>query len=104
MQIKAGFKKEWFQFSRTFRLWGILIATVSFSLADPLMYWAMNALLGSLTDTDMYGSIGGAVDIENSLGMLFGNAGSVFAGTMADRKSTRLNSSHNVASRMPSSA
>ena len=60
MQIKAGFKKEWFQFSRTFRLWGILIATVSFSLADPLMYWAMNALLGSLTDTDMYGSIGGA--------------------------------------------
>ena len=53
MQIKAGFKKEWFQFSRTFRLWGILIATVSFSLADPLMYWAMNALLGSLTDTDM---------------------------------------------------
>lgn len=71
MQIKAGFKKEWFQFSRTFRLWGILIATVSFSLADPLMYWAMNALLGSLTDTDMYGSIGGAVDIENSLGMLF---------------------------------
>lgn len=28
MQIKAGFKKEWFQFSRTFRLWGILIATV----------------------------------------------------------------------------
>ena len=90
MQIKAGFKKEWFQFSRTFRLWGILIATVSFSLADPLMYWAMNALLGSLTDTDMYGSIGGAVDIENSLGMLFGNAGSVFAGTMADLCATSL--------------
>ena len=56
MQIKAGFKKEWFQFSRTFRLWGILIATVSFSLADPLMYWAMNALLGSLTDTDTVSS------------------------------------------------
>ena len=90
MQIKAGFKKEWFQFSRTFRLWGILIATVSFSLADPLMYWAMNALLGSLTDTDMYGAIGGAVDIENSLGMLFGNAGSVFAGTMADLCATSL--------------
>ena len=90
MQIKAGFKKEWFQFSRTFRLWGILIATVSFSLADPLMYWAMNALLGSLTDTDMYGAIGGAVDIENSLGMLFGSAGSVFAGTMADLCATSL--------------
>ena len=87
---EAGFKKEWFQFSRTFRLWGILIATVSFSLADPLMYWAMNALLGGLTDTDMYGSIGGAVDIENSLGMLFGSAGSVFAGTMADLCATSL--------------
>ena len=90
MQIKAGFKKEWFQFSRPFRLWGILIATVSFSLADPLMYWAMIAPLGSLTDTDMYGSIGGAVDIENSLGMLFGNAGSVFAGTTADLSATSL--------------
>lgn len=90
MQIKAGFKKEWLQFSRTFRFWGIIIGTFSFSLADPLMYWAMNAILGSLSNTDMYGSIGGTVDIENSLGMLFGNAGSIFGGTMADLCATSL--------------
>lgn len=90
MQIKAGFKKEWLQFSRTFRFWGVIIGTFSFALADPLMFWAMNALLGNLTSTDMYGSIGGAVDIENSMGMLFGNAGSIFGGTMADLCATSM--------------
>lgn len=90
MQIKAGFKKEWLQFSRTFRFWGVIIGTFSFALADPLMFWAMNALLDNLTSTDMYGSIGGAVDIENSMGMLFGNAGSIFGGTMADLCATSM--------------
>lgn len=90
MQIKAGFKKEWLQFSRMFRFWGVIIGTFSFALADPLMFWAMNALLGNLTSTDMYGSIGGAVDIENSMGMLFGNAGSIFGGTMADLCATSM--------------
>ena len=90
MQIKAGFKKEWFQFSRTFRFWGVIIGTFSFALADPLMYWAMNALLGSISDTDMFGSVGGAVDIENTLQMMFGNAGAIFGGTMADLCATSL--------------
>lgn len=90
MQIKAGFKKEWLQFSRTFRFWGVIIGTFSFALADPLMYWAMNALLGNLSNADMYGSVGGAVDIENTLGMLFGDAGSIFGGTMADLCATSL--------------
>lgn len=90
MQIKAGFKKEWLQFSRTFRFWGILIGTVSFSIADPLMYWAMSAILDNLSGANMMGAIGGTVDVENSLGMLFGDAGSIFAGTMADLCATSM--------------
>lgn len=90
MQIKAGFKKEWLQFSRTFRFWGVIIGTFSFALADPLMLWAMNAMLGSLSGTDMFSSISGSVDIENSMGMLLGNAGSVFGGAMGDLCATSL--------------
>lgn len=92
MQIKAGFKKEWLQFSRTFRFGGIILATFSFAVADPLMYWAMNVMLGTLTSasSDMSGSVGGAVDIENAMGMLFGNAGSIFGGTMADLCATSM--------------
>lgn len=90
MQIKGWLQKGMVPVFQDVQAVGNTDRNGSFSLADPLMYWAMNALLGSLTDTDMYGSIGGAVDIENSLGMLFGNAGSVFAGTMADLCATSL--------------
>ena len=45
MQIRAGLKKEWLQFTRTFRLGGVLLATLSFALAEPLLLWGMQALL-----------------------------------------------------------
>ena len=41
---------------------------------------------------------------EPSLGPVFGQKGGAAGGGMADRKSTRLNSSHHAISRMPSSA
>ena len=45
MQIRAGLKKEWLQFTRTFRHGGVLLATLSFALAEPLLLWGMQALL-----------------------------------------------------------
>ena len=47
------------------------------------------------------GEISGAV---NLIGLFLVKAGAALIDNMADRKSTRLNSSHNNQSRMPSSA
>ena len=88
MQIKAGFKKEWLQFTRTFRLGGILLGIMSFAFVDPLMYWGIGLIMQTLTDT--YGMIGGTTELDSALGMLFGNAGMVYGGTMAELCSTSL--------------
>lgn len=87
MQIKAGFKKEWLQFTRTFRLGGIILAIASFALADPLMYWAMNLLLEGISTTQAAVADTGALDIGD-VASVFNNAGVVFSMTMAEFCST----------------
>lgn len=87
MQIKAGFKKEWLQFTRTFRLGGIILAIASFALADPLMYWAMNLLLEGISTTQAAVADAGALDI-GEVASVFNNAGVVFSMTMAEFCST----------------
>lgn len=88
MQIKYGFKKEWFQFTRTFRLCGVLIAILSFAIADPLMYWGMSVLMNSLFTA---GSIAGSPsDIMTETAALFDDAGIVFSLTMTDLCATSL--------------
>lgn len=85
MQIKAGFKKEWLQFTRTFRLGGVLLGILSFSVADPLMYWGMSLLM----QTVMSGSVSvSANEMASELGALFNDAGMIFGGTMAEFCST----------------
>ncbi len=86
MQIKAGFKKEWLQFTRTFRLGGVLLGILSFSIADPLMYWAMNLLMSAV----MSGSVGAGSPDEMAavLGSAFSDAGVVFSVTMTEFCST----------------
>ena len=86
MQIKAGFKKEWFQFTRTFRLGGILLGILSFSVADPLMYWAMSLLMNTM----FTGSVGNTADSMAELGAILGDAGLIFGGTMAEFCSTSM--------------
>lgn len=87
MQIKAGFKKEWLQFTRTFRLGGIILAIASFALADPLMYWAMNLLLEGISTTQAAVADTGALDIGD-VASVFNNAGVVFSMTMSEFCST----------------
>lgn len=89
MQIKYGFKKEWFQFSRTFRFGGILIAIFSFALADPLMYTALNVMVEYMSNADyaqMTASvgIGPGMDAVGMVSGMFNDAGLIFAMTMAD--------------------
>lgn len=87
MQIKAGLKKEWLQFTRTFRLGGIILAIASFAFADPLMYWAMNLLLDGISTTQTAVADTGALDI-GEVASVFNNAGVVFSMTMAEFCST----------------
>lgn len=89
MQIKYGFKKEWLQFSRTFRFGGILIAIFSFVLADPLMYMLLNVMLEYMSNMEVPGMTlaltmaPGMESVEMVAGMI-NDAGLVFSLTMGD--------------------
>lgn len=50
MQLKYSFKKEWSQFLRTFRLWGIIITILSFAVSNPLMFKFTSAVMNQLAD------------------------------------------------------
>ena len=48
MQLKYSLKKEWAQFSRTFRLWGIIIAALATALLYILMFKFTGAVFESM--------------------------------------------------------
>lgn len=102
MQLRYSFKKEWSQFFRTFRLWGIIIAIFSFAISNPLMFKftsvVMNELANnmdefqaSITQTaqsspadNLNGMLGGMdisdmVDMYNDAGMMFSTTLVTFA-------------------------
>ena len=92
MQIRYGFKKEWLQFSRTFRLGGILIAIFSFALSTPPMYKLLGAMMDYMDyisksyDAQMTASLKMSPGME-SFEMVSGiidDAGIIFAMTMAE--------------------
>ncbi|MGN1339449.1 MAG: hypothetical protein ACI4WS_04080 [Oscillospiraceae bacterium] len=87
MQVKAGLKKEWLQFTRTFRLGGILLGILSFAIADPLMYAGLNYLMYSFQVSDPMTS---NADIMGEITGIFNSASLVFSGTMAEFCSTSL--------------
>lgn len=87
-QIKYGFKKEWCQYTRTFRLGGVILGIFSFALADPLMFKMLGVMMELMSqmaettsasisiDASGYGEMmGAATETMN-------NAGYVFAATM----------------------
>ena len=49
MAIKAGIKKEYLSFSRTFKMWGVLIAVVALSLIDPALIKVMSSVMNNAT-------------------------------------------------------
>lgn len=38
MQLKYSFKKEWSHFSRTLRIWGVIVAILGFAISNPMMF------------------------------------------------------------------
>lgn len=97
-QIKYGFKKEWLQFTRTFRLGGIILAIFSFALADPLMYRLLAMMMEMMFDpsaaetalsfssdfsSEMYSDMA-------SMSAVFNDAGMIFSVTMAEFCSTSV--------------
>lgn len=89
MQVKYGFKKEWLQFTRTFRLGGILLGILSFAIADPLMYAGLCAMMNAIATAT--GSVGiSPTDILAESADMLNNASLLFAGTMADFCATSM--------------
>ncbi len=87
-QIKYGFKKEWSQYTRTFRLGGVILGIFSFALADPLMYKLLNVMMELMSQ--MPGNTNASINIdaggygeamEIAAGML-NDAGMIFSMTM----------------------
>lgn len=102
MQIKYGFKKEWCQFTRTFRLGGIILALVSFAIADPLMYKLIDVMMETITSGDMFAGIAAALtsldaemamdmnDMMNEMSAMYNNARLIYAVTNAEFCSTSV--------------
>ena len=81
MQIKAGLKKEFIYFAKSFRIWGVLIAMIAFALFSPLMMKATDILLDETmelvegatedaeeTATDLEsGTVDGSVVVEEEI-------------------------------------
>lgn len=91
-QIKAGFKKEWLQYMRTFRFWGVLIAILSFGIADPLMYKSIAVMMSYMPDmlsaslipaaASMAGEMAGG-DVFEQMTALYNNAGIIYSVTLS---------------------
>lgn len=88
MQVKYGFKKEWLQFTRTFRLGGILLGILSFAIADPLMYAGLNYLMSITVQASE--PMASTADIMGEMTGIFNSASLVFSGTMAEFCSTSV--------------
>ena len=50
--FKIGVQKEFMFFSRSFRMWGVIIAAFAFALLDPLMMKALDSMTASMAELD----------------------------------------------------
>lgn len=50
--FKTGLQKEFMFFSRSFRMWGVMIAAFAFALLDPLLMKMLDALTSTMTEMD----------------------------------------------------
>ncbi|MCH5201525.1 MAG: hypothetical protein J1F60_11275 [Oscillospiraceae bacterium] len=82
--FKTGLQKELMFFSRSFRMWGVLIAAFGFALLDPLLMKALDSLSSNLGEIDPSFS---GLELETA-GMNMSQMGVV--GAMGDLTSTLL--------------
>lgn len=81
--FKTGLQKELMYFSRSFRMWGVVIAAFAFALLDPLMMKMLDSLTASLADMDA--SLAGfELSVEGNM------SGMGVIGAMGDLTSTLL--------------
>lgn len=79
MKLRFCLKKEWLHFSRTFRLWGVIIAAFAVVIAYPLMYKFTGVVMEELAkQTGLSISIG-EVDAGFLDGMNFGDMTAMFS-------------------------
>ncbi|MBQ8410194.1 MAG: hypothetical protein IJX15_00470 [Ruminiclostridium sp.] len=51
MKFSSAFKKEFMFFTRTMRMFGVILSIMIFSVADPVMLKGMGALMNTMVDT-----------------------------------------------------
>ncbi len=90
-QIKASFKKEWYLYSRTFRFLGVIIAILSFGIADPLMYKSIAIMMEMMPEMLNASIVPIAVsasseitgDVFQQMTDLYNNAGIIYSVTLS---------------------
>ena len=75
MQLKYSFKKEWAHFSRTFKMWGVIIAILATAVFIPILF------KGALTYAEAF-ALGGQNMSSASIAVQVSSAG--FGGTPGD--------------------
>ncbi len=95
MKLGFGFKKEWLQFSRTFRFAGLLISVFSFALGTPLLYRAMQFFMGMMTDmsnelAEVDPSMAGYGDIFTSAAQMLNQPEMIFSLSLSELCATSL--------------
>lgn len=91
MQLKYSLKKEWAQFSRTFRLWGIIIAALATALLYILMFKFTGAVFESMEQMgemsmsaasggNLFGDLG--IDMDDMIAMYL-DAGMMYSVVMS---------------------
>ncbi|MCM1166388.1 MAG: hypothetical protein NC299_05930 [Lachnospiraceae bacterium] len=92
MQLKYSFKKEWSQFARTGRIFGVIAAIFSFALSSPLMFKFVAVVLEMVDPTslaavtmdgiDDLGGLMGSVSFDEMLSV-YADAGMMFVLTVS---------------------
>ncbi len=95
MKLGFSFKKEWLQFSRTFRFLGLMISVFSLALGTPLLYRAMQYFMGMMNEmstelAEVDPSMQGYGDVFTTTAELLGQGQLIFSMTVADLCNTSL--------------
>lgn len=107
MQLQNSFKKEWAHFTRTFRIWGVVLIILGFALSNPMMFkmvavimdemmtepsTSTASLVNQAPSNNLDGSEGGilgGINFDDAMAM-YHDAGIMFSVTLSSVVSTGL--------------